>query len=227
MSCSSPSIASKDCRKGDGFNENYYRSFYGSRNPDWYAWLLAEVIQFGKPGSILDLGCGLGLFVEFADRWGVPAKGIDGSGAAVHLALERAPMLDLQQGNLMHPLPFADQSFDNIMMHQVIPSFPRAVLTDLLLQCHRLLRPGGILFLLSASKCNLSAYERDPSQRYRLHPSELRILLESAGFLVFREPNSVRFFQNSRVLRKLAAELLRTPLKDWAAGTANAYAQRL
>jgi SAM-dependent methyltransferase len=219
--------AYKDYRKNDGFDELYYRTYYGSRTPDWYASLLGEVIRFGKPGSILDLGCGLGLFVELANQWGLQATGIDGSEAAVRLARERTPSLDLQQGDVMHPLPFADQSIDNIIMHQVIPSFVPDILMDILSQCHRVLRRGGILFIFSASKCNLAAYERDPSQRYRLHPSELRASLESVGFSVLQEPNSSRFSFKNRVLKRLAERLMRTRLRDWAAGTANAYAQRL
>jgi SAM-dependent methyltransferase len=227
MGFSGINAADKDCRKNDGFDELYYRTYYGSRTPDWYASLLGEVIRFGKPGSILDLGCGLGLFVELADRWGLRATGMDSSEAAVRLALERAPSLDLQQGDLTHPLSFADQSFDNIIMHQVIPSFVPDRLINMLSECHRVLRRGGILFIFSASKCNLLAYERDPSQRYRLHPSELRASLESVGFSVLQEPNSSRFFPENRVLRRLAEQLMRTRLRDWAAGTANAYAQRL
>jgi SAM-dependent methyltransferase len=226
MGSSDVSAADKDRRKDDGFDELYYRTYYGSRTPDWYAGLLGEVIRFGKPGSVLDLGCGLGLFVELANQWGVRATGIDGSEAAVRLALERTPSLDLQQGDLMQPLSFGDQSFDNIIMHQVIPSFAPNVLMNLLLQCHRVLRRGGILFIFSASKCNLSAYERDPTQRYRLHPSELRALLESAGFSVFYEPHSSRFFPGNRVLGRLAGQLMRTRLSDWAAASADAYARR-
>jgi SAM-dependent methyltransferase len=214
-------------RKDGGFDERYYRTYYGSRTPDWYAGLLGEVIRFGKPGSVLDLGCGLGLFVELANQWGVRVTGIDGSQAAVRLALDRTPRLDLQQGNLMQPLSFPDQSFDNIIMHQVIPSFAPNVLINLLSQCHRVLRPGGVLFIFSASRYNLSAYERDPTQRYRLHPTELRAALESAGFSVLHEPNSSRFFPRNKLLGRLGGQLMRTRLKDWAAATANAYARRL
>jgi SAM-dependent methyltransferase len=226
MGYSDISAADKDCRRHDGFDELYYRTYYGSRTPDWYAGLLSDVVRSGKPGSILDLGCGLGLFVELANQWGLSATGIDGSEGAVRLALERTPNLDLQQGDLMAPLPFADQSFDNIIMHQVIPSFARDTVLNLLLQCHRVLKRGGLLFIFSASKCNRRAYKRDPSQCYRMHPSELRSALVSAGFSVVHEPNTSRFFQENRFLRRLAAQLMRTRLEDWAAGTANAYAQR-
>jgi SAM-dependent methyltransferase len=219
--------ADKTRSNPDGFDELYYRTYYGSRTPAWYTGLLGEVVRFGKPGSILDLGCGLGLFVELANQWGLRATGIDGSEAAVRLGLERTPGLDLQQADLRHPLAFPDQLFDNIIMHQVIPSFARNILVNILSQCHRVLRRGGILFIFSASKCNVSAYERDPTQRYRLYPSELRAALESVGFSVLHEPNSLRFFPGNPVLRRLADQMMRTRLRDWAAGTANAYAQRL
>ena len=142
------------------------------------------------------------------------------------LALERTPNLDLLQGNLMHPLPLADQSFDNIVMHQVIPSIPPDALTNLLSQCHRVLKRGGFLFIFSASKRNIEAYQRDSTQRYRLHPSELRTALESAGFSVLHEPNSSRFFPRNKLLGSIGKQLVRTRLKDWAAATANVYARR-
>lgn len=227
MSLSSISVSERDHRKDDEFDEVYYRTYYGSRTPDWYAGLLAEVIRFGKPGSVLDLGCGMGLFVELANQWGLRASGIDGSQAAVRLALERTPSLDVQQGNLIQPLSVPDQSFDNIIMHQVIPSFAPNVFMNLLTQCHRVLRRGGLLFIFSASRSNLSAYEKDPSQRYRLHPTELRAALESAGFSVLNEPNSWRFFPGNELLGRLGGQLMRTRFKNWASATANAYALRL
>jgi SAM-dependent methyltransferase len=226
MGFSGISAADKHGRSDGDFDELYYQRYYGSRTSDWYAWLLSEIIQFGKPGSILDVGCGLGLLVELANQWGLRAKGIDSSEAAVRLALERTPCLDLQHGDLRRPLPFADQSFDNIIMHQVIPSFTSNILISALEQCHRVLSRAGILFIYSASKRNLSAYKRDPSQRYRLHPSELRALLEGVGFSVLQEPNSSRFLARNRALGTLAGQLMRTGLKDWASATANAYARR-
>jgi len=229
MSCPFVGSTKKDRAETQGFDENYYRTLYRARTPDWYSWLLSEVIRFGKPGTILDLGCGLGLFVELANKWGVSAKGIDGSEPAVRLALERTPILDLQQRDLMLPLPFADKSFDNIMMHQVIPSFAPGILTDVLAECHRVLGRGGMLFIFSIAKSNRrsAAVKMDPSQHSPLHPSELRASLQSAGFSVIREPNSARFFPRNRFLARLAAGLMCTPLRDWAAGSANAYARRI
>jgi len=207
-------------------DETYFRTFYGSRTPGWYAWLLAEVIRHGRPGNVLDLGCGLGLFVELANQWGISAKGIDASEAAMRIALARSPHLDLCQCDLTQPLPFAEQSFANIVMHQVIAHLPPGVIKKVLTECYRVLLPGGLLFVYSPAKSNRPVLERDPTHRSPLHPSELRAELESAGFVVISEPNSARFSPRYRVLAKCATRLMRTRLRDWIAGTANAYARR-
>src|ERR1700722_10956450 len=42
----------------DGMGDrSYYTTHYGGRRPDKYAWLLAEIIKYGRPGNIVDLGC--------------------------------------------------------------------------------------------------------------------------------------------------------------------------
>ena len=64
---------------------------------DWNASrrLLARCIRKGKPGSILDIGCGLGFFVECCYKFGVPCIGLEGSEYAVQAAKKREPRLDV------------------------------------------------------------------------------------------------------------------------------------
>lgn len=204
----------------------YFETWYMSRTAEFYAGLLREVIQFGRPGSILDLGCGVGYFVELAARWGIDIAGIDGSQEAIDLALERVPHLNLRQRYLSERLPFPDRSFDNILLNQVVEHLPAAVLKSVLSECHRLLRAGGVVFIFSPAKSNRSEVEKDPTHCNPLHPSELRAYLRLAGLVIVHEPNSPRFFQHNRLLGRLFRMLLKTPCEDWASGTANAYAKR-
>jgi SAM-dependent methyltransferase len=51
--------------------------------------LLARCIREGKPGLILDIGCGLGFFVECCYKFGVPCIGLEGSEYAVQAGVTR------------------------------------------------------------------------------------------------------------------------------------------
>ena len=65
--------------------ETFLRA-YGTREWRWYQHLLSCVIQKGKPGIVLDIGAGLGLFMECAHRWGIKCIGLEGSEFAVREA---------------------------------------------------------------------------------------------------------------------------------------------
>lgn len=204
----------------------YFDTWYKGRTPDFYTGILREIIQFGRPGTILDLGCGAGFFMELATQWGIDVWGIDGSHAALKLALERVPTLKVRQWHLSNSLPFPEQSFDNVLLNQVVEHLPPTVLVTVLSECYRILRPEGVVFVFSPAKANRAEVEKDPTHCNPLHPSELRNYLRSAGLVIVQEPNSARFFQHRPLLSKLMKRILRTAAEDWLSGTANAYAKR-
>jgi SAM-dependent methyltransferase len=215
-----------DCGLDGIGDEKYFRHHYGTRSPHSYAWILAEIIVHGKSGSILDLGCGVGLFVELARRWGIVACGVDGSDAAIDIGLTRFAGLDLRPCNLGSALPFDDGSFDNILLNQVVEHLSASVQEQVLRQSHRLLKRGGVLFVYSPSKANKSEVEKDPTHCNPLFPSELRRLLEVAEFRIFKEPNFPLVSGRIPVFGRLARRVLRTRFVDRVSATANAYALR-
>jgi ubiquinone/menaquinone biosynthesis C-methylase UbiE len=93
---------------------------WGARAQDWVAsedqqtpTYEAAVDHIGLSAGqpVLDIGCGVGAFLELvAARGGVPAA-IDASEALVALARERLPNADLRVGD-MAALPYAENSFD-------------------------------------------------------------------------------------------------------------------
>ena len=208
------------------FVKEYFDNFYGARQADWYTWLLIKVVHFGLPGSLLDLGCGLGLFVELASRWGIEAVGLDGSDAAIAMALKRAPGLKVQHGDVTKPLPFPDRSFNNVTLHQVIAHLPSTALASLLLECHRVLKDQGVIFIFSPGKAHRPVIEKDPTICSPLYPSELRARLIAAGFKVVCEPNDTRFFPQNRLFSRPFRWLMQTRFQDWASATTNAFARR-
>jgi 2-polyprenyl-3-methyl-5-hydroxy-6-metoxy-1,4-benzoquinol methylase len=97
-----------------------------------------------RPGAkLLDVGCASGVFVKEAREHGFDAWGCDYSDAAVAYG-------KIQYGlNLFHSsaeaVDAADDSYDVVTMLHVIEHLPQPV--AVLREMHRILKPGGILFL--------------------------------------------------------------------------------
>ena len=207
-------------------DEAYYQKYYSSRPPKDYCWLLSNIVSHGQPGNILDLGCGLGLFVEMASKWGMDVQGCDGSKDAIGMTLQRNPTLKVRHCLLGSRLPFNDCSFNNVLLNQVIEHLPAPVLTNALSECNRVLRRGGMLFILSPNKANKAEVQKDPTHINPLYPSELRSLLNTAGFEVVAEPISSRFDSRIPFASRLLRILMKTSLKDWLSSSTNAYARK-
>jgi SAM-dependent methyltransferase len=93
---------------------------WGARPADWatneeqhvpsYEAALARVAI--EPGHhVLDIGCGVGVFLAMIVGLGAEPHGIDASEALIALARERLPGADLRVGD-MESLPYADDTFD-------------------------------------------------------------------------------------------------------------------
>lgn len=66
---------------------------------------------------ILDIGCGLGMYVEKFRRFSSEVHGVDIDIEKVHKAQERLPNISLAPAE---ELPFKDRSFDVALLHEVI-----------------------------------------------------------------------------------------------------------
>jgi SAM-dependent methyltransferase len=93
---------------------------WGARAADWalsedqqtptYEAALARVDL--RPGSrVLDIGCGVGSFLELVVARGAEGSGIDASEALIDVARRRLPGVDLRVGE-MQALPYDDDTFD-------------------------------------------------------------------------------------------------------------------
>lgn len=94
---------------------------WGARARDWaeiqesVAIPLYEAVLertgIGEGTSVLDIGCGSGVFCEMAAKRGARVSGIDAAGPLLAIAQERVSDGDFQTGE-MEVLPYADQTFD-------------------------------------------------------------------------------------------------------------------
>ncbi len=131
---------------------------WGARARDWaevqegmlepvFAAVLART-GIGPATRYLDIGCGAGRALQLAGRRGARAAGLDASPALLEHARRRSPGADLRLGD-MQDLPFDERSFDvvsaiNALQYADDPA--RA-----LAQARRVLRPGGILAVVTWS----------------------------------------------------------------------------
>ncbi|HEX9902438.1 MAG TPA: class I SAM-dependent methyltransferase [Acidobacteriota bacterium] len=136
-------------------------------------------------GSVLDLGCGRGEFLELLRDRGFKPKGVDLNSLAVGQCLDKG--LNCRQGDLLAELAGQpDQSLDGIFSSQVVEHLQPEAIRRLVELAFQKLRPGGALVLETINPLSVFAlvhiYFLDMSHRTPVHPLALRFLLETTGF---------------------------------------------
>lgn len=112
---------------------------------------VCESCRLSPDGQLLDAGCGTGNFLQEISR--LPLKrivGLDSSPAMLGRArkkLRGLRSITLQQGDLNHPLPFAERSFDGVICINVLYSTKNPFYT--LAQLNRVLKKGGRMVLVT------------------------------------------------------------------------------
>ncbi|MCC7264387.1 MAG: methyltransferase domain-containing protein [Candidatus Latescibacteria bacterium] len=155
-----------------------------------------------RPGeNLLDVGCGLGYFLNRLARGGVRGWGMDYSHKSLALA-RRLCSAHFAQGDAQ-VLPYRDNSFDQIIFTDVIEHVAddRAALRELV----RVARPGARLALVTPGVRGALARTRwrrlfhdeegtpEYDQRAGYTPEELRRLLEEAGVRVQAQRQTLIF----------------------------------
>ena len=93
-----------------------------------------------KPNSsLLDIGCGSGIFCKMASDRGAQVSGLDATEPLLAIARERVPDGDFRVGE-MEELPYADQSFDLVSGHNAFQFAANPV--DALKEARRVSRSG-------------------------------------------------------------------------------------
>jgi SAM-dependent methyltransferase len=147
------------------------------------------VQRFVDKGRILDVGCADGKFLWALDPEKWDRTGVDFAEPTVRLVKEKIRDLSLIEGDLFSDkLP--ENSFDVITFWHVLEHLPqpRAVLE----RTHKLLRPGGWLFISLPNFNSLQArlfqrhwYSLDvPRHLYHFAPRPLNLLLKESGLKV-------------------------------------------
>ncbi len=109
-----------------------------------------------RPGMrVLDIGCGRGEIVHRSWLRGALAWGIDYAAAAIEIARETlAPQVPDGRAAVARAdakkLPYRDGAFDLAFMLDIVEHLHPAELDEALREAHRVLAPGGILFVHTA-----------------------------------------------------------------------------
>lgn len=155
---------------------------------------LDAVLGYVNGADHLDIGCGLGTFLEAARQRGLNAVGIDVGEYPVNYC--RARGLKARLGSLTDT-GFDDASFDLVTASNVLEHIPRS--EDGLIEVRRILRPGGIFVFIVPNGAHLKAHLLRGSYRYyhdlraRIHytyhnPRTICTLMRRTGLRPLRYP---------------------------------------
>lgn len=150
------------------------------RTRDWQHYEVYLKRFRGAPTPILEMGCGIGLFLEACRRNATEAEGLEFESEGV--AAATAAGLSARQHDLSRPVPFADASFGAVFSNQVIEHLPPAAQLMMIAEAYRVLRPGGQVLIISP--CVHYPPARDDKYHIGLlAPSQLKRMCEEAGFV--------------------------------------------
>ncbi len=161
-----------------------------------------------KRGTLLEIGCAYGFFLDESRRDFDRVVGVDLAEPVVQRARARFGV-EAQAGEFL-ALPFADQSFDVVCLWDTIEHLARP---DLFLQkIRRLLRPEGRLFLTTGDVSSLNARLRGAGWRQIHPPSHLHyfsrrsmsVILAREGFSVLGFETAAYYHSVYNVLASLA-----------------------
>jgi 2-polyprenyl-3-methyl-5-hydroxy-6-metoxy-1,4-benzoquinol methylase len=177
-----------------------------------------------KPsGRLLELGCGSGAMLKSMKNLGWQVEGVDFDPVAVGQAREKG--LTVHLGTLAEQ-KFPDEAFDAITACHFIEHLPDPL--GVLQECRRLLKPGGVLVLLTpnARSWGHRIYKADwrglepPRHLHIFTPSSLAQMCQQAGFNLCHCRSTVRgsgMLLASGIQRRAAKTDL-TRFATWALG---------
>ncbi|HLB66857.1 MAG TPA: class I SAM-dependent methyltransferase [Thermoplasmata archaeon] len=157
-------------------HESYDYSRYEGRDWRWFEPLLARM---GPNPPVLDIGSGLGFFVECCLSHRIPAVGIELSREGV--AASGARGIPVVRADLSHPLPFRDNVFGSALAHHVLEHVPLDLERAILREIRRVLRPGGFVFVVSPNIFHPNARD-DPDHINLFTPHKLAREIREAGY---------------------------------------------
>ncbi len=189
-----PAPRESDGREHFSGDYAYYKGFYTEQKELRYrfaARTLGIVREFKDAGRILDIGCGIGFFVDYAARHGYECVGIDTSPAATRFAREELNLNVLTADFIAESFQTLD-AFDVVTLNHVLEHISSPL--PFLMKVGRVLKRDGIVISSSPNFAGLLPrllkrrwYGLQPLQHvWQFSPKSYKALFDKAGFIVQR-----------------------------------------
>jgi len=128
--------------------EVFYDDKYYDFSKDVTAGFVKEFVQMlvedFKPKSVLDVGCGMGLYVNEFDKLGIDVQGFDGSPAAIRQTVAKKNLVWQED---IRDLDTSDKKYDMVLCVEVAEHIPKKYANKLV----KHLTSAGDLVIFSAS----------------------------------------------------------------------------
>ncbi|MBI3447959.1 MAG: class I SAM-dependent methyltransferase [Acidobacteria bacterium] len=145
--------------------------------------LLRRVKEFGPGADLLEIGSGSGWFTTLASREGYRAVGVEISWELVEFARRRAAEAGIAatfHESRAESLPLPDAAFDVAYANSVMEHVKGW--REALREAHRVLRPGGLLFVGTTNRLYPISTEIDfPFYQWLPLAAQIRIALRKKG----------------------------------------------
>ena len=107
-----------------------------------------------KPGRILDFGYGDGQITNFLHKKGYNIIGLDKTKSNYNNVRELFPEIDFQLYDGLH-IPFERDSFDTIILNDVMEHIPYKLMDKLIKKLKNVLGPNGIIYISVSNKFSI------------------------------------------------------------------------
>jgi len=145
----------------------------GTADADWFLRsgraaydAVAAHVPPAEVESVLDFGCGCGRVTRYWRGFSGSVSGSDVSGKAVEWCRANLPFARFEQNALAPPLVFDDASFDLVYALSVFTHLTEELQLAWRDELHRVLRPGGRLFLTTHGDSYVPRLDRDERERF-------------------------------------------------------------
>jgi SAM-dependent methyltransferase len=215
------------------FDREYFRLHPGRER--YLAWLLGLLRRHRvQHGRVLDLGAGYGFWLAALAQAGYQPAGVELSPEAAAQAHERSGA-PVATGSADDPLPYDDASFAAVTMLDVIEHLPRYPAA--LLECARVLAPGGKLFVVTLNAGSLArpllgrrwSFWLDPTHVHMFSARRLRNAFADAGLTTERMATMSNFAlvgEGNPFLRPLRKVIGRVVVTPWLGDSLLAVARK-
>lgn len=203
----------------DGYSRNDYLSPITIIR---YNELLDKFEKFKKTKKLLDVGCGIGYFLEVATKRGWEVYGTEYTEDAINICKSKG--INVQKGKLQ-PQNYQIEQFDVITSFEVIEHINNPI--EEITNFYKILRKGGLVYLTTPNFNSISRYYLKSNYNIITYPEHLTyytpktikhlfkklnfetLKIETTGFSVTRIKTSMGLSNQAFISKKSDDEILR------------------